>query len=51
MGSVALNHQSNSRSLPLSRSWNRIVGTLAAECGDWVVEFRPWSRAAGASRR
>ena len=44
MGSVSLNHQSNGRSLPLSRSWNRVIGTLAAERGDWVVEFRPWMR-------
>lgn len=44
MASVSLNHQSNGRSLPLSRSWNRVIGSLAAERGDWVVEFRPWMR-------
>jgi phospholipase A1/A2 len=44
MASLALNHQSNGRSLPLSRSWNRIIGSLAAERGDWVAEFRPWVR-------
>ncbi|MDP2008126.1 MAG: phospholipase A [Rubrivivax sp.] len=44
MGSLSLNHQSNGRSLPLSRSWNRIIGTLALERGDWVAELRPWVR-------
>ena len=44
MASLALNHQSNGRSLPLSRSWNRVIATLAAERGDWVAELRPWVR-------
>ena len=44
MASVSLTHQSNGRSLPLSRSWNRIIGTLALERGDWVAELRPWGR-------
>ncbi len=44
MGSVALVHQSNGRSLPLSRSWNRVIGALALERGDWVLELRPWVR-------
>lgn len=44
MASLALTHQSNGRALPLSRSWNRVIGTLAAERGDWVAEFRPWVR-------
>ena len=41
---VSLNHQSNGRSLPLSRSWNRVIATLQAERGDWTAEFRPWLR-------
>lgn len=44
LASLALNHQSNGRSLPLSRSWNRVVGTLAFERGEWVAELRPWLR-------
>ena len=44
MASLSLNHQSNGRSLPLSRSWNRIVGTLALQRGEWVMELRPWLR-------
>jgi phospholipase A1/A2 len=44
MASLSLNHQSNGRSLPLSRSWNRVIATLAAERGEWVAEFRPWVR-------
>ena len=44
LASLSLNHQSNGRALPLSRSWNRVIATLAAERGDWVVEFRPWVR-------
>lgn len=43
-GAVSLNHQSNGRTLPLSRSWNRIVGELRFERGDWTAELRPWWR-------
>jgi phospholipase A1/A2 len=44
LGSLALNHQSNGRSLPLSRSWNRVIGTLGVERGAWTMELRPWLR-------
>lgn len=44
VASVSLTHQSNGRSLPLSRSWNRVVGTLALERDGWVAELRPWLR-------
>jgi phospholipase A1/A2 len=44
MLSLSLNHQSNGRSLPLSRSWNRWIATAAWEKGPWIVELRPWWR-------
>ncbi|WP_341888333.1 phospholipase A [Variovorax sp. YR752] len=44
MASLSLNHQSNGRALPLSRSWNRVIGGLAFERDDWVAELRPWKR-------
>ena len=44
MASLSLTHQSNGRSLPLSRSWNRVILGLGVERGDWVVELRPWAR-------
>jgi phospholipase A1 len=44
LASLSLNHQSNGRALPLSRSWNRLIGTLAFERGEWVAEIRPWWR-------
>lgn len=44
MASLSLNHQSNGRSLPLSRSWNRWIATLAWERDGWIVEARPWWR-------
>jgi phospholipase A1 len=40
----ALNHQSNGRADPLSRSWNRIIGMAALEKGDWIIGLRPWYR-------
>ncbi len=44
LGSLSLNHQSNGRDLPLSRSWNRVIGSVVLERDDWVAEVRPWKR-------
>lgn len=42
--SIAFNHQSNGRSKPLSRSWNRIVANLPFSRGDTYFALRPWFR-------
>ena len=44
MASLSFNHQSNGRALPLSRSWNRVIGSVLYENGDWTAELRPWVR-------
>ena len=41
---IGINHQSNGRSNPLSRSWNRVVANIGFERGDWTVTLRPWWR-------
>lgn len=41
---LGVNHQSNGRSDPLSRSWNRLIGQVGLERGNWVVMLRPWMR-------
>lgn len=41
---LGVNHQSNGRADPLSRSWNRLVGYLGWERGPFVVELRTWYR-------
>lgn len=44
MLAVGVNHQSNGRGNPSSRSWNRIVANIGFERGDWVLMLRPWWR-------
>lgn len=40
----SLNHQSNGRSEPLSRSWNRFMVDMVMERGDWYLSLKPWWR-------
>ena len=44
MVGLALNHQSNGRNEPQSRSWNRIIGMFGFERGNWTMMLRPWWR-------
>ncbi|CAI0917175.1 Phospholipase A1 precursor [Serratia quinivorans] len=41
---VGLNHQSNGRSDPTSRSWNRGYARFMAQNGNWQVDLKPWFR-------
>ncbi len=44
VATLALVHQSNGRVEPLSRSWNRVVGELVFERGQFATSVRAWSR-------
>lgn len=41
---LTLNHQSNGRSDPLSRSWNRVMLNLGFEKNNFALVVRPWYR-------
>ncbi len=41
---IGVNHQSNGRSDPTSRSWNRGYARLMAQNGNWQVDLKPWFR-------
>lgn len=41
---LGFNHQSNGRSEPLSRSWNRIIANFVFQKGNLYFNFRPWIR-------
>ncbi len=44
MVGLSLNHQSNGRAEPLSRSWNRIMLDFILERDDFYLSFKPWWR-------
>lgn len=46
---TGLNHQSNGRSDPTSRSWNRAYLRLMAKNGNMLAEIKPWVRIDGGS--
>ncbi|KAA1243460.1 phospholipase A [Aquimarina sp. RZ0] len=41
---IGINHQSNGRSNPLSRSWNRIILQVGWESPSWSIVLKPWWR-------
>jgi phospholipase A1 len=44
MMGLNLNHQSNGRSEPFSRSWNRVIAHFGFERDNWMMTIRPWWR-------
>lgn len=44
MVGVAFNHQSNGKSEPFSRSWNRVILHAGLERKNWTIYLRPWFR-------
>ena len=50
MMGLSLNHQSNGRSDPLSRSWNRAILQVGLDRENWALVLRPWHRISEDSR-
>jgi phospholipase A1 len=44
MVGIGVNHQSNGRADPFSRSWNRVVMNVGLDREDWALMLRPWWR-------
>lgn len=44
MSGVSFTHVSNGRDIPLSRSWNRIIGQFGIDRPGWTLVARPWWR-------
>ncbi|WP_238390280.1 phospholipase A [Pseudoxanthomonas daejeonensis] len=44
MTGISFNHQSNGRSDPLSRSWNRVILNVGLDRENWAFVVRPWYR-------
>ncbi len=44
MSGIGINHQSNGRSDPLSRSWNRVILNVGLDRENWALVLRPWYR-------
>ncbi len=44
MTGIQLTHQSNGRSDPLSRSWNRVIFNFGFDRDNWALTVRPWYR-------
>jgi phospholipase A1 len=44
MSGISLDHMSNGRSDPLSRSWNRVILNFGLDRENWALMLRPWFR-------